>query len=66
MLHRLKLNSTISNRIWIRHFTTKKPVPNPKPKPNPNDHIIVGLLICLGVGQCLNFIEYKNKFNIKK
>ena len=71
MLHRLKLNSIISNKIWIRDFTTKKPVPKPKPKykykPKQDfDHIIIGLLICLGVGQYQNFIEYQNKFNIKK
>lgn len=71
MLRHLKLNSTIKNKIPIRYFTTKKPVPKPKPNPNPKskpefDYIIVGLLICLGGGQYINFIEYQNKFNIKK
>lgn len=69
MLRHLKLNSTIKNKIIIRYFTTKKLVPKPKPNPKPKpdvDHIIVGLLICLGVGQYVNFIEYQNKFNIKK
>lgn len=63
MLHRLKLNSTMSSEILVRHFTSKRkqPVPNPNPKPD-FDPLIVGLLICLGVGQYLNFIEYKNKF----
>ena len=67
---RLKMNSIMRNKIWIRDFTTKKPVPKPKPKPkpkpNPNDPIIVGLLIFLGIGQLLKFIEYKNNFHIKK
>ncbi len=63
MLRRLILNSKIRNKIFIRNFTTKKPVPNPKPD---FDHVIVGILIFLGVGQWLKFIEYKKNFHIKK
>jgi hypothetical protein len=61
MLHRLKLNHPMSSKILMRHFTTKKPVPNPKPDSDP-DPLIVGILICLGVGQYLKFIEYKDKY----
>ena len=63
MLHHLKLKSTMSSKILIRHFTTKKP--DPKPKPD-YEHLVVAVLICLGAEQYLNFIEYKDKFNLKK
>lgn len=63
MLHHLKLKSTMTSKILIKHFTTKKPDPKPKPDYDP---LVVAVLICLGAGQCLKFIEYKNKFNLKK
>ena len=64
MLLRLKFNSIMSNKILVRHFTTKPPNPKP-PDPNPKpdfDPTFVCLLIGLGIGQYLNFIEYKNRY----
>ncbi len=65
MLHRLKINSTISSKMSYQHFTTKKPDPKPKPKPD-YEPLIVGILISLAAGQFIKFIEYKNKFAEKK
>ena len=63
MLYRVKFNSTMSSKMLMRHFTTKKPDPDKKPDYEP---LIVGILISLAAGQFLKFIEYKNKFAQKK
>lgn len=65
MIHRLKFNSTISSKMLIRYFTTKKPDKKPKPKSD-YEPLIVGILISLAAGQFLKFIEYKDKFAQKK